>query len=178
MQDLMQYLLYLCSLNTDGLSPLTVAVLSNNRSLTKMLLQHGAVEGNKCMCFRFSFLFSCDFIRQMFIVLFWSLCLVTNCVCMVIQLNHPIRWVTIWIICCVKLKIAFRNWAVWMTLRRHRSVPEHHFPVLLVSFYIRIVFFSLLVEFVFLYFRWTRIRIYICTFYSQGHFQFSIILTC
>ncbi|XP_031618328.1 uncharacterized protein LOC116337694 isoform X3 [Contarinia nasturtii] len=35
------------SLNSDGLSPLDVAVLSNNRSLTKMLLQHGATEGNK-----------------------------------------------------------------------------------------------------------------------------------
>lgn len=36
------------SLNSDGLSPLDVAVLSNNRSMTKMLLQHGATEGNKC----------------------------------------------------------------------------------------------------------------------------------
>ncbi|XP_053698449.1 uncharacterized protein LOC128745401 isoform X2 [Sabethes cyaneus] len=32
------------SLNSDGLSPLDVAVLSNNRSMTKMLLQHGAIE--------------------------------------------------------------------------------------------------------------------------------------
>uniref|UniRef100_A0A182PSI1 Ras-associating domain-containing protein n=1 Tax=Anopheles epiroticus TaxID=199890 RepID=A0A182PSI1_9DIPT len=32
------------SLNSDGLSPLDVAVLSNNRSMTKMLLQQGAVE--------------------------------------------------------------------------------------------------------------------------------------
>lgn len=37
------------SLNSDSLSPLDVAVLSNNRSLTKMLIQHGAIEGNKCM---------------------------------------------------------------------------------------------------------------------------------
>lgn len=37
------------SLNSDGLSPLDVAVLSNNRSMTKMLLQNGATEGNKCM---------------------------------------------------------------------------------------------------------------------------------
>lgn len=36
------------STNSDGLSPLDVAVLSNNRSLTKMLLQYGAVEGSKC----------------------------------------------------------------------------------------------------------------------------------
>lgn len=36
------------SLNSDGLSPLDVAVLSNNRSLTKMLLQNGAIEGTKC----------------------------------------------------------------------------------------------------------------------------------
>ncbi|XP_053946431.1 uncharacterized protein LOC128855501 isoform X2 [Anastrepha ludens] len=33
------------SINTDGLSALDVAVLSNNRSMTKMLLQHGAIEG-------------------------------------------------------------------------------------------------------------------------------------
>ncbi|XP_049300779.1 uncharacterized protein LOC125774671 isoform X4 [Anopheles funestus] len=32
------------SLNSDGLTPLDVAVLSNNRSMTKMLLQQGAVE--------------------------------------------------------------------------------------------------------------------------------------
>lgn len=36
------------SLNSDGLSPLDVAVLSNNRSMTKMLLQHGAVESSQC----------------------------------------------------------------------------------------------------------------------------------
>ncbi|KAG4075868.1 hypothetical protein HA402_003694 [Bradysia odoriphaga] len=35
------------SLNSDGLSPLDVAVLSNNRSLTKMLLEHGAIEGTQ-----------------------------------------------------------------------------------------------------------------------------------
>ncbi|CAD7084324.1 unnamed protein product [Hermetia illucens] len=35
------------SLNSDGLSPLDVAVLSNNRSMTKMLLQHGATEGSQ-----------------------------------------------------------------------------------------------------------------------------------
>ncbi|XP_049533521.1 uncharacterized protein LOC125950010 isoform X1 [Anopheles darlingi] len=32
------------SLNNDGLTPLDVAVLSNNRSMTKMLLQQGAIE--------------------------------------------------------------------------------------------------------------------------------------
>ncbi|XP_058458087.1 uncharacterized protein LOC131434875 isoform X1 [Malaya genurostris] len=32
------------SLKSDGLSPLDVAVLSNNRSMTKMLLQQGAIE--------------------------------------------------------------------------------------------------------------------------------------
>lgn len=36
------------SVNSDGLTPLDVAVLSNNRSMTKMLLQNGAREGNKC----------------------------------------------------------------------------------------------------------------------------------
>ncbi|XP_055902102.1 uncharacterized protein LOC129938513 isoform X2 [Eupeodes corollae] len=35
------------SINADGLSPLDVAVLSNNRSMTKMLLQHGAIEGSQ-----------------------------------------------------------------------------------------------------------------------------------
>lgn len=35
------------SLNSDGLAPLDVAVLSNNRPMTKMLLQHGAFEGGK-----------------------------------------------------------------------------------------------------------------------------------
>lgn len=36
------------SLNSDGLTPLDVAVLSNNRPLTKVLLAFGAREGNKC----------------------------------------------------------------------------------------------------------------------------------
>ncbi|XP_049817765.1 uncharacterized protein LOC109604148 isoform X2 [Aethina tumida] len=35
------------SLNNDGLSPLDVAVLSNNRPLVKMLISFGATEGNK-----------------------------------------------------------------------------------------------------------------------------------
>ncbi|XP_036324599.1 uncharacterized protein LOC118737893 [Rhagoletis pomonella] len=35
------------SINTDGLSALDVAVLSNNRSMTKMLLQRGAIEGTQ-----------------------------------------------------------------------------------------------------------------------------------
>ncbi|XP_023034340.1 uncharacterized protein LOC6648100 isoform X2 [Drosophila willistoni] len=35
------------SINSDGLSALDVAVLSNNRSMTKMLLQHGAMEGSQ-----------------------------------------------------------------------------------------------------------------------------------
>ncbi|XP_044731512.1 uncharacterized protein LOC123294520 isoform X2 [Chrysoperla carnea] len=35
------------SVNGDGLSPLDVAVLSNNRSLTKMLVSFGAREGNQ-----------------------------------------------------------------------------------------------------------------------------------
>ncbi|XP_069961756.1 uncharacterized protein wake isoform X2 [Bactrocera oleae] len=35
------------SINSDGLSALDVAVLSNNRSMTKMLLQHGAIEGTQ-----------------------------------------------------------------------------------------------------------------------------------
>ncbi|XP_064553293.1 ankyrin repeat and fibronectin type-III domain-containing protein 1 isoform X2 [Drosophila montana] len=35
------------SINSDGLSALDVAVLSNNRSMTKMLLQHGALEGSQ-----------------------------------------------------------------------------------------------------------------------------------
>ncbi|XP_074035951.1 ankyrin repeat and fibronectin type III domain containing protein wide awake isoform X3 [Leptinotarsa decemlineata] len=36
------------SLNSDGLSPLDVAVLSNNRPLVKMLVSFGAREGNQC----------------------------------------------------------------------------------------------------------------------------------
>nr|NP_001247243.1 wide awake, isoform C [Drosophila melanogaster]AFH06561.1 wide awake, isoform C [Drosophila melanogaster] len=35
------------SINNDGLSALDLAVLSNNRSMTRMLLQHGAVEGSQ-----------------------------------------------------------------------------------------------------------------------------------
>ncbi|XP_075230563.1 ankyrin repeat and fibronectin type III domain containing protein wide awake isoform X2 [Lycorma delicatula] len=35
------------SVNSDGLSPLDVAVLGNNRSLTKMLIAFGAQEGNR-----------------------------------------------------------------------------------------------------------------------------------
>ncbi|XP_023175624.2 uncharacterized protein LOC111602668 isoform X2 [Drosophila hydei] len=35
------------SINIDGLSALDVAVLSNNRSMTKMLLQHGALQGSQ-----------------------------------------------------------------------------------------------------------------------------------
>lgn len=41
------------SLNTDGLVPLDVAVLSNNRSMTKMLIQHGAIEGTQCKFLHF-----------------------------------------------------------------------------------------------------------------------------
>lgn len=37
-----------CSINSDGLSPLDVAVLSNNRLLVKMLVGFGAKEGNQC----------------------------------------------------------------------------------------------------------------------------------
>lgn len=36
------------SVNSDGLAPLDVAVLSNNRSMTKMLLQHGATDRSQC----------------------------------------------------------------------------------------------------------------------------------
>ncbi|XP_034137495.1 uncharacterized protein LOC117589563 isoform X3 [Drosophila guanche] len=35
------------SINNDGLSALDLAVLSNNRSMTKMLLQHGAMESSQ-----------------------------------------------------------------------------------------------------------------------------------
>ncbi|KAH8382787.1 hypothetical protein KR009_005240 [Drosophila setifemur] len=35
------------SINSDGLSALDLAVLSNNRSMTRMLLQHGALEGSQ-----------------------------------------------------------------------------------------------------------------------------------
>lgn len=36
------------SLNSDGLSPLDVALLSNNRPMTKMLQQRGAREAFQC----------------------------------------------------------------------------------------------------------------------------------
>ena len=39
---------FVCSLNNDGLSPLDVAVLSNNRPLVKMLVSFGAREGHRC----------------------------------------------------------------------------------------------------------------------------------
>lgn len=52
MFDLLHHYVFLFvffnSINTDGLSALDVAVLSNNRSMTKMLLQHGALEGSQC----------------------------------------------------------------------------------------------------------------------------------
>lgn len=35
------------SLNSDGLTPLDIAVLSNNRLMTKMLLRHGAKENTE-----------------------------------------------------------------------------------------------------------------------------------
>ncbi|CAG9093930.1 unnamed protein product [Plutella xylostella] len=37
------------SLNSDGLSPLDVAVLANNRQLAKMLMEFGAKEGTQCL---------------------------------------------------------------------------------------------------------------------------------
>jgi hypothetical protein len=37
--------LFAYSVNSDGLTPLDVASLSNNRSMTKILLQHGALQG-------------------------------------------------------------------------------------------------------------------------------------
>jgi hypothetical protein len=39
--------LFAYSVNSDGLTPLDVASLSNNRSMTKILLQHGALQGPK-----------------------------------------------------------------------------------------------------------------------------------
>lgn len=36
------------SVNSDGLSPLDVALLSNNRPMTKMLQQRGAKEAFQC----------------------------------------------------------------------------------------------------------------------------------
>lgn len=39
---------WIFSVNSDGLSPLDVAVLSNNRPLAKMLVAFGAQEGNQC----------------------------------------------------------------------------------------------------------------------------------
>ena len=42
------FLFFSFSVNSDGLSPLDVAVLSNNRSLAKMLVTFGAQEGNQC----------------------------------------------------------------------------------------------------------------------------------
>lgn len=36
------------SVNSDGLSPLDVALLSNNRHMTKMLQQRGAKEAYQC----------------------------------------------------------------------------------------------------------------------------------
>ncbi|XP_031777815.1 uncharacterized protein LOC100123939 isoform X2 [Nasonia vitripennis] len=39
------------SVNSDGLSPLDVAVLSSNRPLAKMLVAFGAQEGNQCTSF-------------------------------------------------------------------------------------------------------------------------------
>jgi hypothetical protein len=40
--------LLIFSVNSDGLSLLDVAVLSNNRQLAKMLVTFGAQEGNQC----------------------------------------------------------------------------------------------------------------------------------
>lgn len=40
--------MFCSSLNNDGLSPLDVAVLSNNRPLVKMLISFGAREGHRC----------------------------------------------------------------------------------------------------------------------------------
>lgn len=45
---LKNYLINSFSINSDGLSALDLAVLSNNRSMTRMLLQHGAIEGSQC----------------------------------------------------------------------------------------------------------------------------------
>jgi len=41
------FLLFL-SVNNDGLSPLDLAVLFNNREMAKMLIAFGAQEGNRC----------------------------------------------------------------------------------------------------------------------------------
>lgn len=35
------------SVNSDGLTPLDVAFLSNNRDLVRLLLAHGATEGKR-----------------------------------------------------------------------------------------------------------------------------------
>ena len=43
------------SINGDGLTPLDVAVLSNQKSLARMLVAFGAQEGNHCTFVYFSF---------------------------------------------------------------------------------------------------------------------------
>lgn len=37
-----------CSVNSDGLSPLDVAVLVGNKAMAKILVAFGAQEGNQC----------------------------------------------------------------------------------------------------------------------------------
>lgn len=39
---------YSCSVNSDGLSPLDVAVLIGNKPMAKILVAFGAQEGNQC----------------------------------------------------------------------------------------------------------------------------------
>jgi len=51
------------SVNSDGLSPLDVAVLSNNRPLAKMLVAFGAQEGNQCKYNRIQLQTSCGTAR-------------------------------------------------------------------------------------------------------------------
>lgn len=41
------FFFFVRSVNSDGLTPLDVAFLSNNRELVRLLLANGATEGNK-----------------------------------------------------------------------------------------------------------------------------------
>ena len=77
--------IFFSSYNSDGLSLMDVAVLTNNTEMVKLLIQHGAREGTEC-----KFLVSLLFIYRR--RTFFSCCCFADCCCFRSFVRSGIRW--------------------------------------------------------------------------------------
>ena len=96
--------IFFSSYNSDGLSLMDVAVLTNNTEMVKLLIQHGAREGTEC-----KFLVSLLFIyrwRTFFLLFCWLLLFSFvrgN------QMAARNRWICIWFNCSTKPKNSWKR---------------------------------------------------------------------